>query len=468
MRKRKTWLISIVVLLLVAGGGYAVYVRYFSPASLAMSDEPPESTLETATVTQGDIVLTVDGSGELVPAAELDLTFRASGVLGEVLVEIGDQVSEDDLVARLETDDLERTVAEADVDLDLARLDLADVREGASDAEIADAQAALRDAQVGLSLAYDTYENTSSSNLDAIVDSRKTEYDWWVSYYQGQKAKFEEGDLSQIDHDWAMAAMIEAEGRWNAAINQARAEETQAWSSVTQAQNAVYQAEEDLKLLESEPLTDTLVRAELDVDQALMAQEQALANLKEAELYAPFDGVVMDVAAAVGDQVGTSTSILTLADMQEPLLRFWVEESDMSSVAVGNTVNIIFGALPNDTFSGEVIRVEPVLVTVDGTSAVQALARLDLDVETVNLLVGMTAEVEIISAETRDAILVPVEALQETSPGNYAVFVVNSDGGSNSFELEMRAVTIGLQDVMNAEVLTGLEVGETVSIGEAQ
>jgi hypothetical protein len=43
------------------------------------------------------------------------------------------------------------------------------------------------------------------------------------------------------------------------------------------------------------------------------------------------------------------------------------------------------------------------------------------------------------------------------------VFVVNSNG-----ELEMRAVTIGLQDVMNAEVLTGLEVGETVSIGEVQ
>jgi multidrug efflux pump subunit AcrA (membrane-fusion protein) len=149
--------------------------------------------------------------------------------------------------------------------------------------------------------------------------------------------------------------------------------------------------------------------------------------------------------------------------LQEPLLRFWVEESDMSSAAVGKPINVIFEAMPDDTFEGEIIRVDPVLVTVDGTSAVQILGRLDLDVETVDLLVGMTAEVEIVSAETRDAVLVPVEALHETSPENYAVFVVNSNG-----ELEMRAVTIGLQDVMNAEVLTGLEVGETVSIGEVQ
>ncbi|MCP4543466.1 MAG: efflux RND transporter periplasmic adaptor subunit [Chloroflexi bacterium] len=462
MRKRNAWLVSLVVLLLIGGGGYAMYARYYS-SSLAMSDEPPEPTLETATVTRGDIVLIADGTGELVPAAELELTFRTGGVLDEVLVEIGDQVNKDDLLARLETDKLERVVAEADVELELARLDLADVREGASDADLDDAQAALRDAQVELSLAYAAYEDVSDSNLDAIVDSRKADFDWWVGYYQSQKAEYEEGDLSQIDHDWAMAAMIAAEGRWDAAINQARAEETQTWSRVTQAQNAVYQAEENLKLLESGPLTDTLVRAELDVDQALMAQEKALANLEKAQLYASFDGVVMDVSATAGEQVGTNIPILTLADLQEPLLRFWVEETDMSSVVVGNPIHVIFEALPDDVFGGEIVRVDPVLVTVDGTSAVQVLGRLDLGDRTINLLAGMTAEVEVVAAEARGAILVPVEALRETLPGNYAVFVVKPNG-----EPEMRAITIGLQDVINAEVLTGLKVGETVSVGETQ
>jgi len=458
MKKRRTWLVLIVALLMAAGGGYVAYTHFLAPA-----EAPQEPALQTATVRRGDIVLTADGSGELVPAAELELTFRTSGVLDEVLVEVGDQVQEGDVLARLETDKLERAVAEADVEVQLAQLELAEVREGPSEAELADAQAALRDAQVELTLAQDAYENTFDSNLDAIVDSRKVDFDWWVGYYQGQKGKYEEGHLSQADHDWAMAAMIEAEGRWDAAINQALAEETQARSRVTQAQNAVYQAQEALQLLESEPLTDTLTRAILAVDQALLAREEALADLEAAQLYAPFDGVVMDVAATAGEQVGTNTPVLTLADLQEPHLCFWVEETDMSSVALGNPVNVVFEALPDDTFIGEIIHVDPVLVTVDGTPAVQAWASLDLGAQEVNLLSGMTAEVEVIAAEARNALLVPVEALREMSSGNCAVFVIKPDG-----ELEMRAVVVGLRDPVNAEVLDGLELGDIVSVGEAQ
>jgi RND family efflux transporter MFP subunit len=257
--------------------------------------------------------------------------------------------------------------------------------------------------------------------------------------------------------------MISAEGRYNEAVNQALTDEASAKSRVEQAQNSVYQAWQNLQLLESEPLTDTLTRATLAVDQALLAREEARTNLEAAQLYAPFDGTVMDVAATVGEQVGTSTPILTLADLREPLVQFWVEEADMSSVAVGKVVNVVFEALPDSTFTGQVVRVDPLLVTVDNTPAVQAWASLDLSAQEVHLLSGMTAEVEVVVAETRNALLVPVEALRETSPGQYTVFVVKPDG-----ELEMRTVAVGLRDPVNAEILDGLELGEIVSVGEAE
>ena len=471
-KKRKTWLIVLVIVLLLAtGGSYFAHTGYF-----AQAQDPSQPALQTATVTRGDITITADGSGELTAARDLELTIRASGVLSEVLVAVGDQVNEDDVLAHLETEDLERAVAEANVEMTLAQLELADVREGPSEAELTNAQAALRSAQVEQQVAREAYEDTVDSNQDTIVDTRKIDYDYWVGYYQKQKAKYEAGELSQIDHDWAMAAMIEAEGEWQEALNQAQIEETQAGNRLTQAQNTVYQAQEDLELLESEPLTDTLLRAELDVDQALMTLEEARADLEAAQLYAPFDGVVMEVTATEGEQVGTNTSILTLADLQEPLLRFWMEETDAGNVAVGDRVNVTFEALPDDVFSGEVVRVEPVLVTVDGTTAVQAQARLDLTDREVTfpckgeqsgcLLSGMTADVEVVAAEVLGATLVPVEALHEssdTSSEGYTVYVVKPDG-----ELEMRAVKIGLQDAVNAEVLTGLEVGEVVRVGESQ
>ena len=467
MEKRRKWFAALVMLSLIICGGYVVYNHYFNSAPVAQSksqtQEPTGQALKTAEVIRGDLSITADGSGELVPAKELDLAFRTSGVLDELSVEVGDYVVEGDVLARLETDKLERAVSKASVELELARLELADVRAGPSEAELADARAALRDAQVELQLAQAAYEKTLDSNLDAIVTARKTEYDWWVGYYQSQKAKYEAGHLSQADHDWAMAAMMDAEGRWHEAINQAEAEETQALSRITQAQNAVYQAQEALELLESEPLTDTLIRAELEVDRASMTYEKAVADLEAAQLYAPFDGVVMDVMVEVGDQIGANSAVITLATLQEPLLSFWVEESDMESVAVGSQVNVIFEAFPDDTFTGEIVRVAPTLVIVDGTSALQAWARLDLDDRKVSLFSGMTAEVEVVAAEAKGAILVPVEALRETSAGNYTVFVVSPTG-----EVEARPVVIGLQDAIYAEVLSGLEVGESVSLGEAQ
>jgi HlyD family secretion protein len=447
-----------VAVLLAAGGSYVAYTR-----SSVQAEEPTEPTLETATVTQGDIIITADGSGELVPTVELELAFQTRGVLAEVLVDVGDQVEEDEVLARLETDSLERAVADADVEVQLAQVDLADVRDGPDDAELADARASLRDAQVELQLARATYEKTSDSSLDAAVESAKINYDWYVGYYQSKKSDYEKGHLSQSDHDHAMNAMISAQGKWEAAINQALSEETQAANRVTQAQNSVQQARENLQLLESEPLTDTLMRAELAVDQALVTREEALAALEAAQLYAPFDGIVMDIAATVGAQVGTSTPILTLADLQDPLVRFWVEEGDFSNVVVGYQVNIVFEAFPDDTFTGAVSRVDPVLVMVDGTPAVQVWASVELGSQDINLLSGMTADVEVIAAESRNTLLVPVEALRETSPGQYSVFVVGSDG-----ELEMRAVEVGLQDFTYAEILEGLEVGEVVSVGETQ
>ncbi len=453
MKKRTTWIILVVALLLVGAGGYAAYARYSVRA-----EEPAAPTVQTATVTQGAIIITADGSGELVPATGLELGFRTGGTLSEVRVKAGDRVQKGDLLARLETDDLERALAEADLQVQLAQLELAEVQQGPSEAELADARAALRAAQAELTLARDAYERTANSNLDAAAANQKIQYDWYVGYYQRKKAEYEAGHLSQSDLDHAMNAMLTAQGRWQEAVNQALAEEVQARNRLAQAQSALYQAQENLRLLESEPLTDTLMRATLAVDQALLAREKAAANLEAAQLYAPFDGVVMDIAATVGEQIGAHSPVLTLANLQEPLVHFWVEETDLGAVVVGNPVNVTFEALPDRTFTGTIIRVNPMLTTVGNASAVEAWARLDIG-EEVGLLSGMTASVEVIAAQARGVRLVPVEALRETEAGQFTVIVVRSDGTQ-----ETRTVRIGLTDGVNAEVLEGLELGEVVSI----
>lgn len=456
MKNRRIWILSMLALLLTTTGGYVAYTR----TQGAQAQEPQEPTMKTDRVTQGDIILTADGTGELIPARDVKLSFRTSGRVAELLVETGDVLAEGDLLARLVTESLERALAEVDLALQIARLELAAVREGPSEAQVANAEAKLRDAQTQLTLAYDSYQRaTNDSNGDA-VESAKVMLDWWVGYYQSEKAKYERGEINQTKHDYAMAAMIKAEETWERAKNQAKISEVQASKSVNQARNAVLQAEADLELLQSQPLTSTLMAAELKVDEATLAREEARGNLEAAALRAPFDGTVIDIAVQAGDQVGAHKTILTVANLQEPLLRLWLEESDMQRVAVGNQVNVIFDALPDTTFTGTVARVDPMLVTVSGTSAVQAEARLFLDDDRdVALLSGMTADVEVISAEARGALLVPLEALRESPEGRYAVLVVTVDG-----EVVERQVEVGLQGTLNAQILSGLRLGETVAI----
>jgi len=451
--KRAFW-ISLIALALVVGGGYAYYVYVYLP-----DQAPPEPTITTAQVQRGDLIVSVSGSGTLSPASEIGLGFQTGGYLDEVLAEIGDQVQEGDVLARLETDDLELAVAEAEIRLRLAQLNLDDTLEGPTDAELAEARSAVQDAQAALTRAQYTYDTALNSDLDSAVRARNIEFQWYTEQYWTVEEGLEDGAADQDDFDDAWNDRGEAEGAFNDALQRAQMEELDAKNQVDQAQNRVYQAQENLELLQSEPTTDTIMQAELETNQAALKLEDARDDLEAAELRAPFNGTVVDVTAIPGERVETA-DIITLADLEEPLLCFWVEESDMSGVAVGNRVEVIFEALPDDTFTGEVIRVDPALVTVGNTLAVQAWASVDVASHSAKLLGGMNADVEVISAESRDTLLVPLQALRELGPDQYAVFVVQPDG-----EMELRLVEVGLMDFVNAEIVAGLELGEIVSTG---
>jgi len=151
-----------------------------------------------------------------------------------------------------------------------------------------------------------------------------------------------------------------------------------------------------------------------------------------------------------------------LADLNSPVVRFWVEETDLGSVLVGNKVNLTFESLPERTFTGKIIRVDPALVSVGNTQVVQAWANVDRPSEPTQFFSNMTAEVEVIAKETRNALIVPLAAVRELAPGHNAIFVVTSDG-----KLELRLVQVGLEDFVSAAILSGVEPGEVVSLGTA-
>ncbi len=464
MKKRRTWIIIIIALLLAAGGGYVAYTRYFA---LALTEEPQEPTLQTATVYRGDIVLTADGSGNLLPASELELVFQTSGVLAKVLVGVGDQVQAGDVLARLDDTETRQAVAEAEIQVTQAEINLASAKNEA-DAGLAQANldAAQADYEEVAALAAHTGDQLTSARINleqaqaGLTDAQEaydtawdSARDWELNVRRLATALEREREATANGLEKAQDNLEIAQANYNLAV-------------IGIDDSAVQDAE--IKVINAQvALADApiqLQQLELTLAQARLKLETAQRTLEQTTLIAPVDGMVMDIAATVGESV-TTGPIITLADMETPLVRFWVEEMDLISVEVGNPVNIVFEALPDYTFAGEIVSVDPALVTVEGTSAVQIWASVDLTSQPVNLLSGMTAEVEIVAGEAKGALLVPVQALRELTPGQYAVFVVKPNGNG---ELEMRLVEVGLKDFVNAEILSGLEAGEVVSTGAGE
>jgi RND family efflux transporter MFP subunit len=189
--------------------------------------------------------------------------------------------------------------------------------------------------------------------------------------------------------------------------------------------------------------------------------EQARLAVENTRLVAPFNGTVTQMNAINGQAVGTSP-IMTIATTETLLVRFYLDETDLDKATVGNRVDFIFDAYPDQPVQGKVLVVEPSLQVVDGTPVVVVWASLPND-SGLKLMAGMTVDVEVIAGESLKTLIVPVQALRELAPGSYAVFLVDADG-----QLILTPVSVGLRDFANAEILSGVKVGDTVSTGTVE
>jgi multidrug efflux pump subunit AcrA (membrane-fusion protein) len=128
---------------------------------------------------------------------------------------------------------------------------------------------------------------------------------------------------------------------------------------------------------------------------------------------------------------------------------------------VGYEVEVVLDAMPDKIFRGRVVQVDPQLLTESGMQVIRGLVELDADsfAKPQGLLMGLNATVDVIGGRAEGALLVPVEALRELSPSEYAVFVME-DG-----DLELRMVQVGLMDFTYAEIRSGLSLGDVVSTG---
>lgn len=196
-----------------------------------------------------------------------------------------------------------------------------------------------------------------------------------------------------------------------------------------------------------------------DIDQSKSRITMAQATLQRMTLRAPFDGVVADISGELGEYATPSPpGILTipaidLIDDSCLYVSAPIDEVDAAKLKIGQRSRITLDAIKGRSFSGKVRRIAPYVLDLEKQArTVEVEVEFDKLAPDENLLVGYSADVEIVYDTRPQVLRVPTQTLLE---GNRVL--LNNDG-----VLEERKLTTGLSNWEFAEVLSGLSEGEQV------
>jgi len=196
-----------------------------------------------------------------------------------------------------------------------------------------------------------------------------------------------------------------------------------------------------------------------DIDQSKSRITMAQATLQRMMLRAPFDGVVADISGELGEYATPSPpGILTipaidLIDDSCLYVSAPIDEVDAAKLKIGQRSRITLDAIKGRSFSGKVRRIAPYVLDLEKQArTVEVEVEFDKLAQDENLLVGYSADVEIVYDARPQVLRVPTQTLLE---GNRVL--LNKDG-----VLEERKLTTGLSNWEFAEVLSGLSEGDQV------
>ncbi len=298
---------------------------------------PPVAAPTNQPMVAAKVADSIEAQGVFTTPNQATLAFKGSGRLTEVRVQEGAKVKKGDTLAALDKTELQLAVQQAQAGLDIATANLNKVKAGPTRDDVAIAKSALDRAQAVLNQAQAAYDKIGgASNPDIAMTPQSLALQQAYSQYQAALATY------------------------NQTVNH--------------------------------PTTTELETAQGQVAQAQAALALAQQQVTNATLTAPFDGTVLSLGAHVGETVGPTTPILTLADLSHLQIQVGVDQGVLSQIQIGQAVTIVPDAFKDKTITGKVSQVGWLATTTAGVTNIPVT--IDVDPSAVPLRPGLTATAE--------------------------------------------------------------------------
>jgi RND family efflux transporter MFP subunit len=366
--------------------------------------------VETVEVIRGDLTETVPISGNLEMPDRVNLSFGMTGEVVDVLVGKGDTVATGDVLAKLDT-------AEIDARLKIAQLGIKAIQ---IDYEIARNRL--------METLYPRYTGTFLSDLAGT----------WVA-------------LEEMDETLAEAQRLIDE--WDAEGLGVQLDEAE--SILAKAKDKLHKGRW--------PMPFFVKTIEMELDKAALAIDIASAeivaigvSLPNAVITAPVGGEILWIDLEPGEWAVATAPVITIIDTSVLQMKGIVDEMDMPFVELGGKVVVTLDALPEKQTEGKVTYISPVGTIQSGV----VFYETTLELEKIDSMFrdGMSATADVIVEERKDVLLLPVGAISREGGGYYVIMML---GEEQSEQIEIK---VGLNDGRFVEILSGLKEGDEVLI----
>jgi len=481
MRGIRTFYFLLAILLLLAAGCRPQEKPTPTPVPTPIVPEKP-----TYVVQRGTVVKSIQFTGRIAPVEEEKLFFKTGGYIKNVFVKKGDAVQKGDLLAELEIGDLENQLAQAQLDLETARLQLTQAQQ-ANEQDIARARAALETDQLQLAQA-----RARLASVQADLTIAQAELEQLLAGADEQEVEIARLDLEQARNNlWsaqvhrdtlekddparkqAEAAVANAEiavrlaeiyyqeaqagpGEEEIAVARARYEQARQTAVIQELEVRILEknialAQLNLQWLAEAP--DPLLTKE--VERAQLTVERLEKQLAEAQIFAPFDGQVMSVSAYAGRLAEAFKPLLIVADPTALEIRADLGSDQVQEMSVGQPATVVMMDYPDRELAGQVRKLPYLFGSGEALEEADRSTRISFDPEGLELEIGALARVTIELARKEDVLYLPPAAIR-TFGGRK--FVVVQDG-----EIQRRVdVKLGIEGEDRVEILEGLEEGQIV------
>ena len=237
-------------------------------------------------------------------------------------------------------------------------------------------------------------------------------------------------------------------------------------SSIRVSEGDQVSSGQTLIVLTSDDLDDSLQSASESLRNAEISLENQYENLDDYTITSPIKGTIVDKNYNAGETTEANEVLCTIYDLSYLTMTLSVDELDIASIEVGQSVSIVADAVEDTTYTGTVTK-----VSVAGTSSGSATTypvtiRID---ETDGLLPGMSVDATIELASAEDVLAIPSAALNRgdtvlvtadsPSAANGTLVESTTEDGEDYYSVE---VTTGVSGDDYIEIVSGLQEGDTV------